>query len=357
VFNLFNASVNVSYTLDVFGGLRRQIEALGAQVDNQQFELMAAYLSLTANIVTTAVTVASFQAQIQATHSLLSAQEKQLAIIKKQFFLGGLSRNEVLTQETLVAQTRATLPPLEKSLAQSRHALLALVGEYPDQPLPRIQLDAIDLPRALPLSLPSMLVRQRPDVRASQALLHAASAQIGVATANLFPQVTLSGADGWQSLVLPSLINPANKIWNITADITQPIFHGGALLAQRRAAIAAYDLAAAQYKQTVIQAFQNVADTLRALETDARSLRAQRQAEISAKHSLQLITQQYRLGGVSYLDLLNAQQQYQQTKISRIKAQAIRYSDTAALFQALGGGWWNKAWCVKECLIEKGEAV
>jgi NodT family efflux transporter outer membrane factor (OMF) lipoprotein len=350
IFNLFNANVSVSYVLDILGGARRQIEALRAQIDYQQFELIAAYLSLTANIVTTSVTIASLQEQILTTRALIQTEEEQLAIMRKQFTLGGLSQSDVLLQETLVFQTRASLPPLEKNLSQNRHALLALIGFYPGGSLPNIRLNALSLPSKLPVSLPSKLVRQRPDVRAAEALLHVASAQIGVATANLLPQITLSGSYGWQSIIPATLFKASTNVWSIASQLSQPIFHGGALLAQRRAAIAAYDQALAQYRQTVLQAFQNVADSLRAIETDARALKAQTAAETSAYRVLALTKKQYRLGGVSYLTLLNAQQQYQQTMINRIQAQAARYNDTAALFQALGGGWWNRTWCVQECL-------
>lgn len=353
LFNLFNAGVNVSYTLDVFGGLRRQIEALGAQVDYQQFELIAAYVTLTSNIVTTTVTIASLQEQIQSTRDLIVSQRQQLRILRDQFQLGGIAQGSVLTQETLVGQTLALLPPLEKSLSQNRHTLAVLVGAYPDEVLPEVSLNSLHLPTKIPVTVPSNLVRQRPDIRASEALLHAASAQIGVATANLFPQFALSASYGWQALTPSTLFGTTTNTWNIQAQITQPLFQGGALLAKRRAAIAAYDQAFAQYKQTVLQGFQNVADALRALETDARALQATRQAELAALGALNLATNQYKLGGASYLTLLIAQQQYKQTVISRIQAQAARYTDTAALFQALGGGWWNKPWCIKECLFEK----
>lgn len=350
LFNLFNASVSVSYTLDAFGGLRRQVEALGAQVDYQQFQLIGAYLTLTSNIVTTAVTVASLQAQIEATEALIRAQEGQLKIIQKQYELGGVSNANVLTQLTLVSQTRATLPPLEKTLALNRHALAVLIGGYPDAPLPRIHLNDLQLPKHLPVSLPSRIVRQRPDVRAAEELLHAASAQVGVATANLFPQFTLTGNYGWQAPTPATLFATTTNAWLYGGSITQPIFNGGALRAQRRAAIAALDLAFAQYKQTVLKGFQNVADSLRAIETDARTFQAQKQAEDAAFNNLIITQRQYREGGASYLNLLTAQQQYQQTRINRIQAQAARYTDTAALFQALGGGWWNKPWCVKQCM-------
>lgn len=349
-FNLVYTSFNLSYTLDVFGGARRQIEALKAQVDYQQFQVIAAYLTLTSNIVTTSVAIASYQAQIDATVDLIKAEQGLLNILNKQYRLGGVSQEEVLTQQTLLEQTKATLPPLQKNLSQAKHALSTLVGVFPEAPLPIIKLDRLKLPRELPVSLPSNLVRQRPDVRASEALLHQACAQIGVATANLFPQFTITANEGWLNTSFANLFTKKHEVWSLTGQVVQPLFHGGALMAQRRAAIAAYQQTAAQYRQTVLQAFQSVADVLRGLEVDARTLQAQIKAENAARDALNLTLKQYRLGGVSYINLLNAQQQYQQTRISRIQAQAVRYSDTAALFQALGGGWWHKPWCVKECL-------
>lgn len=349
LFNLYNVAVNVSYTLDVFGGLRREIESLRAQVDYQQFEVMASYLTLTSNIVTTAVSIASYEAQIRATNDLIKIQNNVYNILLKQFELGGISNADVLTQKTLLEQTKATLPPLQKSLAQSKHAMAALIGTFPDRKMPDIDLSKLQLPPNLPVSLPSKLVRQRPDVRAAEALVHAACAQIGVATANLLPQFTITGSAGWIGAQSGGF-SPEALVWNVMGQIAQPIFHGGALFAQRRAAIAAYQQAIAQYKQVVLQSFQNVADVLRAIETDARALQATIYAEDAAKKSLELTMDQYRLGGTTFLNLLTAQQQYQQTRISRIKAQATRYADTAALFQALGGGWWHKPWCVKECV-------
>ncbi|KTD31445.1 MULTISPECIES: efflux transporter outer membrane subunit [Legionella] len=349
-FNLYNASINLSYTVDVFGGARREIESLRAKVDNQQFEVIAAYLTLTSNIVTTSISIASVKAQIKVTQQLIGEQQTLLNILKQQYHLGGVSQANVLTQQTLLEQTKATLPPLQKSLSQNKHALAVLVGSFPEESLPTVDLDQLKLPVTLPVSVPSLLVRQRPDVRAAEALLHSACAEIGVATANLFPKLDITGYYGWISTSLSNLFSAQNNIWSIMAQVTQPLFHGGALLAQRRAAIAAYQQADAQYRKTVLQAFQNVADVLRALETDARALQAQALAEESARQSLQLTMAQYRLGGTSYINLLNAQQQYLQTRINRIQAQATRFADTAALFQALGGGWWHKPWCVKECL-------
>lgn len=344
IFNLYNASINVSYTLDVFGGLRRQIEGFQAQVDYENYLLEAAYLTLTSNIVTTAITVASLQAQIHTTQELIHSQQAQLDILKKQYNLGGVSDADVLSQQAQLAQTQATLPPLKQSLAQNYHALAVLVGELPSEgPLPKFNLNKLTLPSELPISVPSELARQRPDIQASEALLHVASANVGVAVANMYPQISITGAIGYEGTVLSHLFKPHNSVWNYGGSILEPIFNGGALLAKKRAAVDAYDQACAQYRQTVLQGFQNVADALRALEHDAQTLKAQKQSEIAAKNSLDITIKQFRLGGVSYLSLLNAERQYQTATISRIQAQAARYSDTAALFQALGGGWWNRA--------------
>ena len=343
IFNLFNANVSVSYMLDVFGGLRRQIESAGAQVDYQQFELEAALLTLSSNIVTTAITIASLKSQLQVTHQLITAQKKTLEIIKKQFNLGGVSQAQVLLQETQLAQTESTLMPLEQSLSANLHALSTLIGELPrEKYLPTLKLETLHLPTDIPLTCPSFLVRQRPDIRAAEALLHAASAQIGVAVANMLPQITLTPSYGQQSIALSTLFQEKSTIWNVAGAVAQPIFKGGALIAQKNAAIAAFNQAAAEYRQTVLLAFQNVADTLRALEHDAQLLRALKKAELAAHASWVLTQKQLALGGADYLSLLIAQRTYQQAVISRIQAQAARYTDTSALFQALGGGWWNR---------------
>jgi NodT family efflux transporter outer membrane factor (OMF) lipoprotein len=342
-FTLYNASVSVSYALDIFGGGRRELEALKAQVDYQRFLLEGAYIVLTSNIITTAVTDASLRAQIRATKEILDVQEKQLDLVERQFQLGAASRSDVLIQQTQLAQTRATLPPLEKELAQTRHQLAVYIGRFPaDSELPKFELDKLELPRELPVSLPSLLARQRPDIRAAEELLHAASAQIGVATANLYPQITLTAGLGSEATQIQNLFSGGTSIWSLGAGLLQPIFRGGELTARRRAAIAAYDQALAQYRQTVLQAFQNVADVLRALETDARALKAQAEAEATAREALELTQSQFNLGAVRYLSMLVAVQQYQRARISLVQAQAARFADTAALFHALGGGWWNR---------------
>ncbi len=343
-FTLYNASVNVSYALDLFGGARRELEVLRSQVDFQRFQLEGAYLALTSNIVTAVVKEASLRAQIKATKDILSAQEKQLEVVEKQFRLGAVALPDVLAQRTQLAQTRAAVLPLEKELAQGRHQLATLTGRLAGEALalPEFDLDGLQLPEELPLSLPSSLTRQRPDVRAAEELLHAASAQVGVATANLYPQLTLTGSYGSEAARLNTLFTGSTAVWSLGAGLLQPLFHGGELTAKRRAAVAAYDQAAAQYRATVLLAFQNVADVLWALDADAGILAAQADAEKAARDSFDLTQKQFQLGAVSYLSLLNAERQHQQARIGLIQAQAMRFADTAALFQALGGGWWNR---------------
>ncbi len=343
-FNLFNASVNVSYALDLFGGVRRELEALQAQVDYQRFQREGVYLTLTSNIVTTVAKEAGLRAQILATRDILALQEKQLDAIENQLRFGSVSRSDLLAQRTEIAQTRATLPPLEKELAQTRHLLAVLAGRYPHEAaeFPAFDLASMQLPRELPVSLPSSLVRQRPDIRAAEELLHAANAQVGVATANLYPQLTLTGSYGSETDTIGSLFGSGTSVYNLGAGLLQPLFRGGALNAKRRAALAAHDQAAFQYRATVLQAFQNVADVLRALDADASTLKAQAEAAAAAQDALDLTRKQFQLGAVSYLSLLNAERQYQQVRIALVQAQAARFADTAALFQALGGGWWNR---------------
>lgn len=343
LFSLYNANVNVSYLLDIFGGSRRELEAYRAQVDYQRFELEAAYLSLTGNIITIAISESALRGQIKATEELIKSLDRQLFIVKEQFKRGGASKVDVLAQETQVAQTKASLPILENRLSQARSTLYVLIGEFPDDgTVPKFDLDSIVLPTNLPTRLPSELVRQRPDIRASEALLHAASAQVGVATAQLFPQLTLSGNYGNQNNHLHNLFTGPSTVWNISGNLLQPIFHGGALLANRRAAIAAYQQAHAQYQQTVLLAFKNVGDSLASLDHDALALQAEADAERAASHALTIAEAQYKLGGISFLALLIVQRQYHQAVINRIQVQATRYADTAALFQALGGGWWHR---------------
>jgi NodT family efflux transporter outer membrane factor (OMF) lipoprotein len=342
-FTIHTAQVSVSYGLDVFGGERRRIESLQAQAEYQRFQLEAAYLTLSSNVVLAAVQEASLRAQINATQDIIQAEGDQLRVLRQQFELGGASRAAVLAQEATLAQTRATLPPLQKQLAQQRNQLAVLAGRFPgDQPPEIFDFTGLALPQDLPISLPSKLVEQRPDVRSAEAQLHTASANVGVATAAMLPQFTLTGGFGRTATRVPDLFEPSSTVWNFGAGLLQPVFRGGTLEHEKKAAIAAYDSAEAQYRNTVLTAFQNVADALRALESDATALAAQVEAERSALDSLSLSRQQYQFGAITYASLLDAERTYQQARINLVQAQANRFADTAALFQALGGGWWNR---------------
>jgi NodT family efflux transporter outer membrane factor (OMF) lipoprotein len=336
-FTLYNASVSVSYALDVFGGNRRALEALMAQVDYQSYELDAARLALAGNVVSAAIRRASLQRQIVLTQSLAQAQAQQLSITERRYAAGGVSQLDVRSQRTLLAQTQASLPPLATQLAQADHQLAILLGAPPSNAdLSDITLDSLRLPDTVPLTLPSTLARERPDIRASEALLHQASANVGVATANLFPRFAISAGAGTERTRMADLLSGLN-IWNVGLNLTQPIFHGGELRAKRRASEAAYDAAFAGYRQTVLQALQQVADTLRAVENDARELQSRDIAAQEAQASIAIAREQYAAGGVSQFGLLDAERQALQTAIERTRAQADRLADTAALFQALGG--------------------
>lgn len=338
IYNLYNVSVSVAYTLDIFGGVRRGAEAQAAATEAQRFELQATYLTLAANVVTSSVSEASLRDQIAATKDIIAAQEKQLNIAETRHRLGATAYSDVLAAQSNLASVRATLPALEKQLAAVQNQLAVYLGKLPSEFAGNnFDLADLQLPQEIPLSVPAQLVRQRPDVRAAEERWHQASALIGVATANLLPQVSLSGSIGTQSTEAAQLFK--DKIWSVGASVSQPLFHGGTLTAKRRAAIAAYDQAAADYRLAVLTAFQNVADALTAVQSDAQGLQAQYAAMTSAQQSLGLIERQYQLGSVSYLNLLDAQRQYQQSRVNYSRALASRYQDTAALFQALGGNW------------------
>jgi NodT family efflux transporter outer membrane factor (OMF) lipoprotein len=339
---LTTGSVSVAYGLDVFGGERRQLESTEAQQDYQRYQLEAAYLTITSNVVAAAIQEASLRAQIAATQEIIADEKQQLDVLQKQFQLGAAARSAVLAQQATLNAAQATLPNLQKQLAQQRNQLTALAGRYPSQELGQtFDLATLELPQDLPLSLPSILVAQRPDIQAAQAQLHSASAQVGVAIGNMLPQFTLNASYGNAVIDIGSLL-AGPGIWSLGAGLTTPIFRGGQLLHEKRAAEAAFDASAAQYRSTVITAFQNVADTLRALQSDADALAAQVEAERSSSDNLVITRDQYRLGAINYTTLLNAETTYQQAHVNRVIAQATRYADTAALFQALGGGWWNR---------------
>ena len=343
IYSLHTAQVAVAYVPDVFGGTRRQVESLKAQADSQRFQLEATYLTLTSNVVAAAVQEAALRGQIAAIRRIIDIQSKSLELLQRRYELGQIASGDVVAQEAALAQVQAMLPPLEKQLAQQRDLLARLIGRFPSEKLAgEFELSSLQLPQDLPVSLSSRLVEQRPDVRSAEEQLHSASADIGVSIANRLPNITLSANAGSSATAINQLFTSGTGFWALGANLTQPIFQGGTLLHRQRAAEAAYDQAAAQYRGVVLTAFQNVADTLHAIQSDADALKASVAAERAAAKSLAIVRSQLELGDVSYLELLNAEQTYQQAMINLVQALANRYADTAALFQALGGGWWNR---------------
>jgi len=338
IFTLYNASVSVSYALDIFGGTKRALEGAGAEKDYQEYVRRAAYLSLTANVVTAAIQEASLNQQIKETKNIIEIESKQLKLLRKQLALGAITKSAVLQQEATLAQTKTNLPPLEKQLAQQHNTLAVLAGKLPGNYENKIfDLSTLKLPEKLPISLPSKLVERRPDILAAEAQLHEASAAIGVATSNMLPQLSLTGSYGSQANKTGNMFSSGSEVWSFGGSVLQPLFNGGQLLHSKRATIAAYDKATMQYQSTVLQAFKDVADTLKALQFDAEGLAAQVKAEVSAKNSLDLAQTQFSSGAISYPQLLDAQRTYQEARIGLVQAQAARLSDTAALCQSLGG--------------------
>jgi len=344
IFSLHTAQVSVAYVPDVFGGNRRQVESLKAQADSQRFQLEATYLTLTSNVVAAAIQEAALRGQIAATKQIIDIQSQLLKLLQIQYEAGQIASGDVAAQEAALAQVQAALPPLEKQLAQQRDLLARLVGRFPSETLTgEFELSSLQLPQELPVSLPSKLVVQRPDVRSAEEQLHSASAEIGVSIADRLPNITLSADAGTSATAINQLFTSGTGFWALAGNLTQPIFQGGTLLHRQRAAEAAYNQAAAQYRSAVLTAFQNVADTLHAIQSDADALKAAVSSERAADKSLSIARQQLELGDISYLALLNAEQTYQQAMINVVQALANRYADTAALFQALGGGWWNRS--------------
>ena len=343
-YSLYTPQVSVSYVPDVFGLNRRTVESLQAQEQQARFALAATHITLSSNVAAAAIQEASLRAQVDATHELIKINTDMLEILRTQFAKGYVSRLDVAAQEAQLAQVVATLPPLLKQLAQQRDLLAVLAGGFPNQDVPeKFELANMQLPQEIPLSVPSQLVQQRPDVRQAEENLHSASAQIGIARANRFPAFNITADAGAMATVFSRLFSAGTGFWDVGASVTQPIFQGGTLAARERAARDAYVQAEEQYRSAVLAGFQNVADTLNALQQDADGLKAAAAAKDAAAVTLDLSKKQYQAGYVNYLGLLNAEQSYQQALINLVQAQANRYADTAALFQALGGGWWNRA--------------
>ena len=342
-FGYYQGQFNISYTFDVWGQIRRTVEASAAAAQVQRFQLEGATNMLAANTATAAITAASLRAQIAAEQDLVDAEQHLLTTVRSQFQLGGATGTDVATQEAQLANTQALVVPLQTQLQQARDQLAAYLGRVPEAAdIPSLRLEDLSLPGALPVSVPSRLVDQRPDIRAAAEQLHQATAQVGVAIANRLPQFTLTGALGSAPARIGDLFTPGNGIYTIITQALAPVFQGGTLLHQQRAAYAAARAAAANYRAAVVGAFQNVADVLTALDGDARALAANQAAERAAARSLSLARLQYGAGGVAYLTVLTSQTQYQNAVIGLIRAQAARYTDTVALYVALGGGWWNR---------------
>ncbi|HXS72955.1 MAG TPA: efflux transporter outer membrane subunit [Rhodanobacteraceae bacterium] len=343
-FTVYNAGVSVGYVFDIFGGVRRGVEAQTALADAQRAQLDATYLILATNVVTASLQEASLREQVRATEQIADFLRKELDIAQKQQQIGAKSLSDTLAVSAQLASTEATLPPLRKQLAATQDQLATYLGVTPAQlQLQPITLADVTLPQDIPVSLPSSIVAQRPDIRAASAQLHAATAQVGVAVADMLPQLTLSGSVGSQALHSGDLFSAGTGAWSLGLSLLQPIFHGGELLHKKRAAQAGMDRALADWRQNVLTAFQNVADTLQALDFDAQGLAAQNTAEQAAAQRLELTRTQYQVGAVDYLTLLDAERQYQQALIQLIQARAARLADTAALYAALGGGWQGNA--------------
>lgn len=342
-YDLFTPQLSVSFAPDVFGLNQRTVESLRARESGTKYQMMAVYTTLTSNVVVTAIQEAAVNEQIKATQDLIAAETRAVEILRLQLQKGYASRVDLAAQESQLAAATASLAPLIKQAAQLHNQLAVLCGQFPSEaPALDLDIESLHLPKDIPVSLPSSIVSKRPDILQAQANLHAASANIGVAVANRLPNFQLSGNVGTTALNIGQLFGPGTQFWTLGASLLQPIFQGGALLHQERAARAAYDQAAEQYRSTVLTAYQNVADALVALQQDASALSSAAEADRAAKVTLDLAALQVKDGYSGYLSLLTAREAYQQAHITLLQTQANRYADTAALFQALGGGWWHR---------------
>jgi NodT family efflux transporter outer membrane factor (OMF) lipoprotein len=342
-YSLFTPQLNVSYVPDVFGLQRRTVESLDAQAQAARFQMIATYNTLVNNVVSTAIQEASVRREIEATEDMVAAMNRSLDILKYQLDRGYASGLDYNAQKAATAAAAATLPPLIKQDGQLKDLLAVLVGHYPSEPAGTLDLTTLKLPEEIPVSLPSKMVEQRPDVQQAEASLHSASAQIGVAVANRLPNLTLAAQAGSSSLVFTQLFTDGTEFWNAGATLAATIFDGGTLYHTEQAARANYEQSAAQYRSTVLTAFQNVADSLTALEQDAKALKAADASDTAAKSTLEITQYQLKDGYSNTVALLLAEQAYQQAHITLLQAEASRYADTAALFQALGGGWWHRS--------------
>jgi len=339
-FTLYGASLSVSYTLDLFGARRQELEGLRAEVDYQAYEMEAARLSLSGNITTAAVREAALRGRLEATLALIADDERQTTVVEHRLRIGAATPLDLAARRAELAQSRASAALLQKQIEQAHHQLALYAGFSPAEEIPEFRLDGIKLPEQLPVSVPAALARQRPDIRAATSLLQRASADVGVATANLYPQITLSGGAGSQTVHAGNLFSGGTQVWNFGAGVVYPLFHGGELNARRRAALAAYDQAMEAYRDVVLHGLQEVADALTALEGDAQTLRARADAAAQTRFAYEVAAERHRIGSLSTYDLLESERRMLQALLDRIQSQSDRLSDTAALIQALGGGWW-----------------
>ncbi len=344
IYNLHTAQLTVGYTPDVFGGNRRKVESLEAQADVQRFELEATYVTLASNVVAASVEEAATRAQLAASKEIVTLGERALEVTDTKYARGYASALDVAAAQAQLAAARALLPPLERQLTETLDLLRVLLGRLPNADLGApLELEALHLPRELPLSLPAKLIEQRPDVRAAEEQMRSANAEVGVAAAAMFPQFTIDAAAGGAANEFDWMFRDGGPFWSLIAGVTQPLFAGGTLLHTRRAAEQALQQAAAQYRETVLAAYQNVADTLAAVLADARALESAAGAEEAARSTLDLTREQQREGFADPLTELAAHVAERQAMLALVQVQAMRFGDTAALYQALGGGWWNRA--------------
>ena len=341
-FSVLSASSVVTFPLDVFGGRRRAVEGLAAQADLQRYEAAAARVTLAADVVDTVIARAAHRAARQATAELIALEREQLRSVDAQVRAGTAAHSASLTLQSLIAGDEAALAALDQRLSAASHQLAVLEGTPPSEfDEPELDFAALRLPMDLPLSLPSSLVRQRPDILAAEARLHAASANIGVATAAMFPSFDIAGTYGAAGTGLATWFDPAGRFWSVGPALTLPLFQGGSLRHGRRAAIDAFEAQQAAYRQTVLAGLGEVADALAALRHDAQAVRAQQAALDAAREALRLLRASEGAGLVAFSDVLAADVAFHQAAIGLVQAQSVRYQDTVGLFAALGGGWWD----------------
>jgi NodT family efflux transporter outer membrane factor (OMF) lipoprotein len=349
-YSILSLGPTVSYSPDAFGLTARQVEKQEALAENQAYQLAAADLILTGNAVTQAIAIAEARQQIQVVNGILADDAKNLGLVRAQFTLGKITRSDVLTAETQLSNDRALLPPLEQRMAVAQDALAVLTGRSPAEwTPPAFDLNEFSLPPSLPVSLPSTLVRQRPDILAAEAQLHAASAAVGVATAQMYPSFPLSASVDTAGLSMFQLFQGSSLVWTLAGGLSAPVFHGGALEAQKQEAIEGFRASLALYRQTVLQAFGQVADTMRALGHDAQLAEAERQAVDQANQSLDLQRLRYQSGKVDVLRLNDASRAVKQARLGYVAARALRLLDSAQLLVAMGGGWWADPKLCADC--------